>query len=109
MIGAFLGWQGAVFAVFAGAAQGLIAYAISRVSGMTIGPSAAGEAGDQEEEAEAEQDEGSEDRHTPEPAYWGHLRVPFGPFLALGALEFLFFGEPVSDAWFTLVQRVMPI
>ena len=28
--------------------------------------------------------------------------VPFGPFLALGALEFLFFGEPLIDLYLRL-------
>ena len=45
-----------------------------------------------------EEDEDDE----PEPQYWGHLKLPFGPFLALGALEFLFFGELLVDAWFGL-------
>jgi prepilin signal peptidase PulO-like enzyme (type II secretory pathway) len=26
-------------------------------------------------------------------------RVPFGPFLALGAIEYLFFGAALLDAW----------
>jgi prepilin signal peptidase PulO-like enzyme (type II secretory pathway) len=36
------------------------------------------------------------------PEYWGHMKLPFGPFLALGAIEFLFFGEQAIDAWASL-------
>ena len=32
----------------------------------------------------------------------GRMMIPFGPFLALGALEFLFFGERIIDAYFAL-------
>jgi len=38
------------------------------------------------------------------PNYWGHLKLPFGPFLALGALEYLFFGEQLVDLWMRLSQ-----
>ncbi len=111
MIGAFVGWQGALFAVFAGAAQGLIAFVISKVTGLTIGS-----AGQAHEEDEHEQDavladapdEAQQPEHDdePPPAYWGHFKVPFGPFLALGALEYLFFGEPITNAWIALVERL---
>jgi hypothetical protein len=38
----------------------------------------------------------------PGPEYWGHVKLPFGPFLALGALEFLFFGDAAIDTWLRL-------
>ena len=34
----------------------------------------------------------------------GHLKVPYGPFLALGALEFLFFGDRVIAWYLTLFE-----
>jgi leader peptidase (prepilin peptidase)/N-methyltransferase len=34
----------------------------------------------------------------------GRLMIPFGPFLALGALEFLFFGERLIDAYFGMFE-----
>ncbi|HEX4354745.1 MAG TPA: prepilin peptidase, partial [Polyangiales bacterium] len=88
MIGAFLGWQGALFAVFAGAAQGLITYLLTRLTGF--GPVAA-EGGEHASAADGRR-ESSEadvaiDGAEPPPNYWGHLKLPFGPFLALGALE----------------------
>jgi leader peptidase (prepilin peptidase) / N-methyltransferase len=106
MIGAFVGWQGALFAVFAGAAQGLLTYLLTRIPGLggQAGEEPAGEpeqpAAVSGEDSEAAEDEGEE----PPPSYWGHLKLPFGPFLALGALEYLFFGEAAIDAWFRFVQ-----
>jgi leader peptidase (prepilin peptidase)/N-methyltransferase len=32
------------------------------------------------------------------------VKVPFGPFLALGALEFLFFGDRLVDWYFALFR-----
>jgi prepilin signal peptidase PulO-like enzyme (type II secretory pathway) len=58
--------------------------------------SAAAESGDASEDVD--------DDAEPEPQYWGHFKLPFGPFLALGALEYLFFGEAAIDAWFKLLQ-----
>jgi leader peptidase (prepilin peptidase)/N-methyltransferase len=118
MIGAFLGWQGAMFAVFAGAAQGLVAFLVSRVLGVDLEPS-----GPDDDGAEGEQSVTAHAGASPEatglaaheaeadpddlpPSYWGHFRVPFGPFLALGALEYFFFGEQAITAWFQLVQRL---
>jgi leader peptidase (prepilin peptidase)/N-methyltransferase len=112
MIGAFLGWQGAVFAVFAGAAQGLLTFAMTRVTELVAGTGSdvADEAhveptpsGDEPAAPAAESDESAYDDEPPA-KYWGHKKLPFGPFLALGALEFLFFGEPLVDAWFRLIQ-----
>jgi leader peptidase (prepilin peptidase) / N-methyltransferase len=104
MIGAFLGWQGAMFAVFAGAMQGLLAFLVSRVLGVDLEPSAqedtAADGGEPEAQAPLDDE--------PPPSYWGHFRVPFGPFLALGALEFYFFGPQALSAWFNLVERFAP-
>ncbi|HEX7478973.1 MAG TPA: prepilin peptidase [Polyangiales bacterium] len=121
MIGAFVGWQGALFAVFAGAAQGLLAFIISKVTGLEIGGGAHEEESDQDEAglpptaaATSGMAEPAADAHEadallddePAPQYWGHFKVPFGPFLALGALEYLFFGEQLTHAWLALVERL---
>jgi len=131
MIGAFLGWQGALFAMFAGAAQGLLTFLFTRVTRLFAEPEApaaqsgeasalaagaessavaaaaaasvAAESGEGAAERSAEADDDAEDDE-PEPQYWGHFKLPFGPFLALGALEYLFFGEVAVDAWFKLLQ-----
>ncbi|HTU61148.1 MAG TPA: A24 family peptidase, partial [Polyangiales bacterium] len=101
MIGAFLGWQGALFAVFAGAAQGLLTFVFTRITSLFAGDEpVAAAAAPSGEPAEPEPDEDDE----PAPQYWGHFKLPFGPFLALGALEYLFFGDAAVDAWIRLVQ-----
>jgi leader peptidase (prepilin peptidase)/N-methyltransferase len=109
MIGAFVGWQGALFALFAGAAQGLLTYLLTRIPGLglqTVAPAPheveppAAEGGSA---TESESHSHADEADLP-PSYWGHLKLPFGPFLALGALEYLFFGDAAIDAWFRLVQ-----
>jgi len=106
MIGAFLGWQGALFAMFAGAAQGLLTFLFTRITRLVAGepesepepePEPAAASGEPTNEQGEEDDE-------PAPQYWGHFKLPFGPFLALGALEYLFFGDAAVDAWFRFVQ-----
>lgn len=142
MIGAFLGYQGVLFAMFAGAAQGLIAFVIARLSGAGKGdeanlgpqltasgaepsgvpPVAAGATEATATVSGAEPRAASASQPTaaqgiglgskaapheddvdldgePGPEYWGHMKLPFGPFLALGALEFLFFGDAAIEAW----------
>jgi leader peptidase (prepilin peptidase)/N-methyltransferase len=89
-IGAFCGWQGAVFAVFGGAVVGTIWFALAwlwqKITGKTA-PMA----------PPSETPEG-------EPAALGFgAHVPFGPMLAIaGAVYFLFFRAWVS-AWFDQV------
>ena len=34
------------------------------------------------------------------------MKLPFGPFLALGALEHLFFGEVITSAWLDFMGGV---
>lgn len=119
MIGAFLGWQGAAFALFAGAAQGLVVAAYALLTGKDLG----GTPDDEDTEttdtettdtdasnADVPNPDGAPDAEVdadsePPPAWFGHLKIPFGPFLALGAFEFLFFGDTLVPAWIALVQR----
>lgn len=88
MIGAFLGWHGALFALVAGAFQGVLAWLFNYFfrkrdpkpdAPTTEANGAKSDAGDDDEEDDDDEEADS--------------KVPFGPFLALGALEFLFFGE----------------
>jgi leader peptidase (prepilin peptidase)/N-methyltransferase len=150
MIGAFLGYQGVLFSVFVGAAQGLIAFVVGRLVGAGAGLTkpdgvAAGEPGSGSAARELGADDAVSGVHAPatasraepvadaatsgahariaprtfhvgqadlaadelddepEPSYWGHLKLPFGPFLALGALEFLFFGPAAIELWFSWI------
>jgi leader peptidase (prepilin peptidase)/N-methyltransferase len=147
LIGAWIGWQGAVFALVAGAAQGLVAAAALLLTGRDTVPEAvrereredaaatgaqdgtrggdadaaaperSGEApwpgeaprsGDATRDPSQEAPEGDDARgdpvdDEPAPSGQGALRVPFGPFLALGALEFYFFGDAILSAYVDLV------
>ena len=84
-IGAFCGWQGAVFAMFGGAFVGTIWFLVAiiwqKLSGRTapVAP-------------KAETPEGE-----PAPLGFG-VHVPFGPMLAIaGALHFLFLHRWLAD------------
>jgi leader peptidase (prepilin peptidase)/N-methyltransferase len=102
MIGAFIGWRGALFALFAGAMQGLVVAVIGLLSGQKLTPEPPADdlpAGVADDAADEESD--------PPPRHVGHIKVPFGPFLALGALEYLFFGDRLFEIWFGVTARVL--
>jgi leader peptidase (prepilin peptidase) / N-methyltransferase len=127
--GAFLGWQGAIFALVAGALQGLLVSGIVIASGRRLGASASTdepappdpdwvapapleladgtkiEVGDGGHRLSV-RDRGSRLlwEHVIDPDEQRLLRraIPFGPFLALGALEFLFFGEQLTELYLGL-------
>ncbi|MFW6050918.1 MAG: prepilin peptidase [Myxococcota bacterium] len=115
MIGAFVGWRGALFSLVAGALQGLVVAVAGLLTGRRIGPAASMDSAAFEEtmHAQASAAERREPREAanepPESAEgaddegMGRLKIPFGPFLALGALEFLFFGERIIEAYLRLV------
>jgi leader peptidase (prepilin peptidase)/N-methyltransferase len=104
LTGAWFGWQGALFALLAGAVQGtLVALALFLAQGRIEEPIAVRkereeikrqlvEASPEErreiEEALARDPVGDE----PEPGL-GKARLSFGPFLVLATLEYLFFGK----------------
>ncbi|MEO0321671.1 MAG: prepilin peptidase [Myxococcota bacterium] len=127
-IGAFVGWKGVLFALVAGSMQGLLVAVVAMVTKTELIPekardelahdpgpfvteaTAAARCLDEEGGAaallnettatndDAREDEGdeiSDDARAP-------LRMPFGPFLALGAAEFLFFGDALIDAYLGL-------
>jgi len=108
MIGAFAGWQGALFSLMAGALQGLVVvvvgFALGRRFTTTQMPADNGEP-EQEQENNKTTDSREPARDgldEPQPRYVGHHKIPFGPFLALSALEYLFFGERIVNAYFSL-------
>ena len=158
--GAFLGWEGALFTLVAGAFQGLIAAIGFLAAGRDPTPVRPDEAGTATEEGSAgdvaahdmsggiderdasERDLGSRagnvhEADTPEvpqsamptammsgsdpatvpgdgsddlvldgeaPRRAGLIKIPFGPFLALGALEYLFFGPQLVDWYLQLLD-----
>lgn len=83
MIGAFLGTRGAMFALFAGAAQGLVIGSALVLRRRRRGEDAVPAMGD---------DGGDEGALESDPRF-RKAKVPFGPFLALGAIEYYFFGD----------------
>jgi leader peptidase (prepilin peptidase)/N-methyltransferase len=117
MIGAFLGWQGAAFALVAGALQGLVIALIAIVRGYgreeLAATAAQANANEKAAEAASGDDEAQEEEDDdPPPAWLGHLKLPFGPFLALGALEHMFFGDYLIERWLALASslaRVFPV
>ncbi len=99
MIGAFLGTKGAMFALFAGAFQGLIIGSIlviyRRRTGTEPGPP-------------LDDDELDEEGKELEPDLrFRKARVPFGPFLALGAIEYYFMGDTLIYLYLDGVARIM--
>ena len=96
MIGAFAGFQGAVFALFAGALQGIVAGTIIVVLRRRA----------HEPEPVFEEELGEGGAAPERPVRFRKARVPFGPFLALGALEHFFFGDVLIDKWLTVAQSL---
>lgn len=113
LTGAWFGWQGAVFALLAGAVQGtVVAIAVLLVKGRIEEPEAVKR---EREEMRAQLDElvGEEraaleaelalDPLSREPGTGlGQARIPFGPFLAFATVEFLFVGELILEAYWSV-------
>ena len=98
MIGAFLGWKGALFSVVAGSLQGLVFAAFALVTGRKLTPAI------DERVIDGEVIEAPEE---PDSSRVGQLKLPFGPFLALGAIEYYFFGQTLLDLYTEFVSRLI--
>ena len=125
-IGAFTGWQGVLFAIAAGSMQGIVVAAIALVTRKPLAPEehatedgpenvgakeppvarcvdiggqvtlereGVSEPAEEPPEVSGASEAPSEKTGTP------RLRLPFGPLLALAALEWLFFGDRVVE-WY---------
>lgn len=97
MLGAWLGWQGALFAMFAGAVQSTLTAVVMRIVGVTYDMPASvaaeiEEMRQQAAEGDAEAQAALDDDPMAAEAGEGLLatRMPLGPFLALGAFEALY-------------------
>ncbi len=86
-IGAFLGWQGAVFALFGGAVIGTIGLMLWLVAKAIVPALRA---------PKTEESQGLIGRE-----------IPFGPLLAAGALAYAFAFEDLADAYFSLIQEAI--
>lgn len=114
LAGAWFGIKGALFALLAGAIQGtVVTIAVLLVKGRIDEPEAVRRER-QEVLAELERLEGperaaleaelAEDPLTREAEVGiGQARIPFGPFLSLAILEYLFVGESILDAYLSTV------
>ena len=108
LAGCWFGWPGALFALVAGALQGtLVAIAVFVAQGKIDEPEAVKQEREQwkreleqmsdEERQQAEQ-EMQDDILAEEPdSSLAGARLPFGPFLVLSLLEFLFFSEWIEQ------------
>lgn len=93
-IGAFCGWQGAVFSIFGGAVIGTVWFAVAVIWQKISGRPAPVAPKSETPEGEAA------------PLGFG-MHVPFGPMLAIaGALYFLFFHAWIA-AWFAEIAAVL--
>ena len=122
MVGAFLGWRSLLFLLIASAVQGLAFALLLRAAGgdRLTDPDAIadfGEAGAEPEpgpdggsaapEDPSSAEDGAEDRagdgaEDAAPPTFRHLAIPFGPFIALAALEWLIFERDLMalfDRW----------
>lgn len=133
-VGAFLGWKGAAFALVGGAIQGLVISGLMLALGKRMSPAsdeepaaapierddtwvapAPFELADGTKVEVKEQNRVLEIRDRGARLLWEHVvdpdeqrmlrrAIPFGPFIALGALEFLFFGERLVSAYLGLFE-----
>ena len=99
MIGAFLMLEGAMFALFAGAMQGLIVGSILVLHRRRTGSGPSVPMLEENDDAAPE----VEEQRTP----FRKAKVPFGPFLAIGAIEYYFFGQELLALYTGLVSRVV--
>lgn len=93
LVGAFCGARGVVWTVAAGAIQGLLVAIPMLLLGKRLANASLAEVhGDDPELGEEDPDAG----------VMG-VRVPFGPFLAIAALEYMFLREQIEDLWALLI------
>ena len=111
LAGAWFGWQGAAFALLAGAVQATVAaLAVFLARGRIDEPEAVIrerkelqallESTEGEERAELEREIARDPLAFEPEAGLGKARLAFGPFLALATLEYMLFGEVIVQALF---------
>lgn len=105
MIGSFLLLEGAMFTLFAGAFQGLIAGTVlvlyrRRTGNAPVVPSDV----ELDDDGEAI---GSELLSDPPDNRLRKAKVPFGPFLALGAIEYYFFGQKLVSLYAGFIGKLV--
>lgn len=100
LIGAWFGWPGVLFTLFAGSIQGTIAALITFARhGKIEEPEAVTREREEAIAAGEPLDPEDDPVALPPEEGLGGARVPFGPFLILGALEYLLFGRFLVAKW----------
>jgi len=106
LAGAWFGWPGAVFALFAGAVQAtLAALVVVLVRGRIEEPASVRADREELQRAAAGGDEDAkralEEDPLANPPAEGLMaaRLPFGPFLCLAVIEWMLAGERIGDVW----------
>ena len=88
MLGAWLGWQCLLFILLFASIQGVLASVIMLLAGVKLKPPLP----EEWEEDEKEEEEKEEEKEEEQTAFLA-AAIPFGPFLALAAVEYLFLGS----------------
>jgi leader peptidase (prepilin peptidase)/N-methyltransferase len=102
-IGAWLGWQSLLPVVLLSALQGAVVGVVLLLLGKTPDGQTAASPGARSLEPGAQQEpETAEDDWVPP-----KNAVPYGPFLALAALEYLLAGARIVSTWDGLLQRML--
>jgi len=104
LIGAFLGWKPLAFVVFASAVQALAAVFIARIYSRLTGRAETLTTTTEDLDAHF----GEEDRYADQDQK-SRLVIPYGPFLALAALEALFFGDGLLWRFADSIARLLVV
>lgn len=91
MLGAWLGWQCLLFVLLFASVQGVLLALILWISGVKLKPPLP-EEWEEEEEKEENKEEPEEAGDEPAPSFL-LAAIPFGPFLAASAVEYIFLAE----------------
>lgn len=97
LLGAWLGWQCLIFVLLFASIQGVLLAVILWISGVKLKPPLPEEW--EEEEEDEKEDEPEAAGEEPAPSFL-LAAIPFGPFLAVSAVEYLFLAE-----WFYGLMR----
>jgi leader peptidase (prepilin peptidase)/N-methyltransferase len=112
MIGAFLGWKALLPVILLASLQGAFVGILLIVLGRgekgrpSPGPEALA-AGSDDSPAGGAAEPGGEDAHDEDDWVPPENAVPFGPFLALAALEQLFLGDALMDVYVAILSKLM--
>lgn len=104
-IGAFCGWEGAIFSIFGGAFVGalvIIPIVVARQLGAAMG--IGGKTASKAEHVAGE--DGQPDAEEGEGLGFG-VAVPFGPWLALGAMIYYLAARHIVDAYFSQLRVII--